>query len=292
MSGGIGEITSIGGGYFKVEGTEKNVTFEDLSFMIMLDSIDKCDRVFQTQFQKIQDRNKKIEGLNDMMAFLRKYQKQAASDKEEHNRDAPKDEQWSDANTPSRFTDADYQLWVGESTNTLTEAEIQALTDEMKTQCESGNLTFTGKAGEVWDKLFENYDPMSGDPQVGLCRSLLNAQYNGPPGQGWLSPTATQQLNDFITQNFGPGSNPKAGYYQSYIASGIVNSPMTLSQDTNLQDLTTTMDNAQNSLTNLNNTNETDMMQINRTSSKRSSFVQLAMSLLQKINEARSAAVR
>ncbi|MBW2067595.1 MAG: hypothetical protein JRI31_01760 [Deltaproteobacteria bacterium] len=68
---GVG-IHSIGDGRFIYDGRE--VSFEDMVFMVQMEVINRVDEQFAAKFNEIKERNKKIKDINDILAMLRKYQ--------------------------------------------------------------------------------------------------------------------------------------------------------------------------------------------------------------------------
>lgn len=65
-------IHSVGGGYFMVNGAK--MSFEDLVMMVQMKNVETADKVFAGRFSEIEERNKKIQLVNDVMQMLRKYQ--------------------------------------------------------------------------------------------------------------------------------------------------------------------------------------------------------------------------
>lgn len=68
----IESVQSIGGGYFMVDGAK--MSFDDLIMKVQMNNVATTDKVFAGRFAEIEERNKRISLMNDMLQVARKYQ--------------------------------------------------------------------------------------------------------------------------------------------------------------------------------------------------------------------------
>ncbi len=68
----IESVQAIGSGYFMVDGLK--MSFEDLIMKVQMSNVETADKVFAGRFSEIEERNKKISLMNDMLQVARKYQ--------------------------------------------------------------------------------------------------------------------------------------------------------------------------------------------------------------------------
>ena len=66
-----GGIQHIGEGKFLYDG--KEMSFEDVAFMVQIEVINRVDEQFTAKFNEVRERNTKIKDINDMMGTMRKY---------------------------------------------------------------------------------------------------------------------------------------------------------------------------------------------------------------------------
>lgn len=249
----IGHITSLGNGEFQIDGQSGTVSFGDLSFMVMSESLNTTDAVFAEKYQQIKQRNEKIAEVNQYVSFLRTLYDKGSEAMAEYN----------DGRTESdKKTENDFDFSLDSS---------------------DANVVYTVLGPSS-----------SGSDNTLLQRMVID------PDTGELSSETLEVSNDEVDDYVSGSKNSSSTeekynqYIKDLVDKGVLSTDSELSVSDGkvvLANVNTCMQNTQNALTTLNSSNELDMMNINRISSKRSSVVQMMMTQLSYLKEARSASV-
>ncbi len=102
---GIGGIYSIGNGKFIYDGRE--VSFEDMVFLVQLEVINRVDEQFAAKFNEIKERNRQIKEINDILQMLRKYSQYFDKDGNWIGKD-----EFKVGDKTGKFSDADMKKWM------------------------------------------------------------------------------------------------------------------------------------------------------------------------------------
>ena len=91
-----GHVQSIGDGRFECDG--EKMSFEDLAFMVQMESVNRVDEQFASKFSEVKQRNQDIKRINDMLSRLKGYESRYSGTDDNHvEKLTPEDQKvWKD----------------------------------------------------------------------------------------------------------------------------------------------------------------------------------------------------